>query len=172
MVDELRAREANKYLKERKAALSSPEQMYVCTKNAKGEIRVLHRVPVNEADVRALFWKLEGAGLVPFARFTSLEWTGYSGNEAIVNFQETEDSQPKNLEAVEFEYDFEDFISHGHNPKETSLVICWEVRNPEHCQKTRDGTYRATIGQDTVTVLEIKKFPKIEIHPRAEVDFF
>lgn len=172
MVDELHMREANKYLNERKAALNSTEQMYVCTKDAKGEIRVFHRVPVNEADVRALFWKLEGAGLVPFARFTSLEWTGYSGNEAIANFQETVDSQLKILEAVEFEYAFEDFISHGHNPKETSLVICWEVRNPEHYQKTSDGMYHATIGQATVTVLEMKRFPRIEIHRKKEVNFF
>jgi len=172
MVQESHARAAHNRLDEIKATLSSPDQTYVCIKDAKGETRVVHRVPVNEADVRALFWKLEGAGLVPFARFTSLEYAGHLGNEIIATFQETEESRLKIMEPVEFEYAFEDFISHGHNPKETSLVICWEVRNPERCQKTSDGTYQTIIGQDTVTVLEIKGFPKIEIHRKSEVDFF
>jgi len=160
----------SKYLNERKAALSSPEQKYVCAKDAGGEIKVLHRVPENEADVRALFWKLEGAGLVPFARFTSLEHTGSSGIDVIATFQETEDSQLKIMEAVEFEHAFENFILHGHNPKQTSLVICWEVRNQEKLQKISGWAYRAIIGQDIVTVLEMKRFPKIEIHRRTEVD--
>ena len=160
----------SKFLNERKVSLGSPEQKYVCMKDDEGEIRILHRVPQNEEDTRALFWKLEGAGLVPFARFTSLEHTSRYGIDVIATFQETEDSQLKIMEAVEFEHVFENYLVHGHNPKQTSLVICWTVRNPDKLQKIGEWAYRAIIGDDIVNVLEIQKFPKIEIHRKAEVD--
>ena len=158
------------YLNERKNALGSPLQMYVCKKDSRGDMRVVHRVPENEADVRALFWKLEGADLIPFHRFNSLEHTAQSGIDVIATFQETEDSQLKIMEAVEFELAFENFIAHGHNPKQTSLVVCWEIRYPERTQKVNDWQHRALIGQDTLTVLVMSKFPGMGIHTRSEVE--
>jgi hypothetical protein len=157
-------------LTKRKTALESTEQKYVCIKDSSGNLRVLHRVPENEHDTCALFWKLEGANLIPLTRFITLEHTNQKGMDAIATFQVSEDSQLKIMEAVEFEPYFERFEIQGHNPKQTSLVICWEVRKPDAIQKVNDWSYRAIIGNDVVNVLVIKNFPQIEIHSRSEVE--
>jgi len=83
---------------------------------------------------------LEGTGLLPFEKFTSLEHTSNQGIDVIATFQETEDSQLRILEPIEFEWNYENFIRHGHNPKQTSVIICWEVENPEKLQQINKYT--------------------------------
>lgn len=158
------------FLIQRQNDLSSPEQEFVCvTDTDNGGLQILHRVPKNEQDTLALFWKLEGRGLLPFERFTTLEHTANQGIDVIATFQETEESQLRIMEPVEFEATYERFLRHAHNPKQTSLVICWEVEKPNKLQQLNPYTYRATIGDAIVTVYQIKSFPGIHIRKYTEV---
>jgi hypothetical protein len=117
----------------------------------------------------ALFWKLEALGRIPFAQFTSLEHTSQSGIDVIATFQESEDSQLKIMEAIEFEFRFENYAAHGHNPKQTSLIICWEIRNNSTLEKICDYHYRAEVNGQILSVFEISKFPGIHVKRRAEI---
>lgn len=157
------------FLIKRQNELSSQATELVCTYDSNNEIKVLHRVPKNEQDTLALFWKLEGANLLPFERFSSFEHTANQGIDVIATFQEFEDSQLRILEPVEFEVKYENFLKHGHNPKQTSLIICWEVERPKTLQPINSYTYRATIGDSVITVYEIKNFPDLIIKKYTEV---
>jgi len=157
------------FLIQRQDALNSSEQEVVCSQDPNNELKILHRVPSNENDTLALFWKLEGAGLLPFERFTSLEHTANQGIDVIATFQEAEDSQLRIMEPIEFEATYESFIRHGHNPKQTSVVICWEIENPRKLKQINNCTYRAIIDDSVLTVYEIKNFPKIQIKRFIEI---
>lgn len=152
----------SKFLSERKEALSSPDQEFVFYHD-KNEDLFLHRVPQNEHDTLALFWKLEGMGKVPFYKFKTLEHTNQRGIDVIANFQETEDSEYKYMVAIEFESHFENFKKHEHNPKQTSMIICWEVKNPRAIEKVSEYKYNANFDGDIINVLEIKRFPSITV---------
>lgn len=158
-----------KFLNERKTALNQPDQEYVCITDDEGNLRVIHRVPENEQDSLALFWKLEGAGVLPFAQFLSLEHTNKSGIDVIADFQEEEDSQLQMAAAVEFEHTYENFLAHAHNPRQTSMVVCWRVRNPANLHALNDWSYRGQVGQQVLTVVELQKLPGIAVKRRAEV---
>lgn len=157
------------FLIQRQNALNSADQEVVCYIDSNQEIKIIHRVPNNENDTLALFWKLEGAGLLPFERFTSLEHTANQGIDVIATFQESEDSQLRIMEPIEFESSYENFIRHGHNPKQTSVIICWEVESPKKLQQINQYTYRALVKDSLLTVYEIKNFPKIKIERFIEV---
>ena len=159
-----------KFLNERKIALGKPVQDYVCLCDAtSGEFGLLHRVPENEQDTLALFWKLEGAKALPFAHFVSLEHTNRSGIDVIADYQLEEDGQLQIAEAIEFEYTFENFLAHAHSAKQTSMVICWKVRNPSNLHAINTWAYRAQIGDQIITVLELQKLDCIEIKPGSDV---
>ena len=133
------------YLIKRQSDLSSPNLEFVCVLDNDDELRVLHRVPENEQDTLALFWKLEGGELLPFERFTTLEHTANQGIDVIATFQESEESPLRIMEPIEFEVKYENFLRHAHNPKQTSLVICWEVERPKALKRLNPYTFRATI---------------------------
>lgn len=151
-------REKSIILNERKTKLNDPFQKYVYYKE-----KFLHRLPKNEHDTLALFWKLEGMGALPFSEFHSLEHTNQSGVDVIANYQEEEVGEKKFFVAVEFESSFEEYLEHGHNPAQTSLIICWEIKNPDKLEKLKDYKYRATIQDVSIDVIEIKSFPDIEV---------
>jgi hypothetical protein len=159
-----------KFLNERKMALNSPLQEYVCVDTQEGEI-VLHRKPENESDTLALFWKLEALSRVPFVQFVSLEHTAQSGIDVIATFQESDESQIRIMEAVEFEYKFENYLLHGHNPKQTSLIICWEIRDNSRLHKIADYHYRAEVGGQILPVFEISKFPGVRLKKRSDLQW-
>jgi len=158
-----------KFLNERKMALNRPDQQYVCITDDEGNPRVIHRVPENEQDTLALFWKLEGAGVLPFAQFLSLEHTNKSGIDVIADFQEEEDSQLQIAAAVEFEHTYENFLAHAHNARQTSMVVCWKVRNPANLHALNDWSYNGQVGQQVLIVVELQKLPGIAVKRRAEV---
>ena len=157
------------FLIKRQNDLSSPNIEFVCISDEDNEFRVLHRVPENEQDTLALFWKLEGGGLLPFERFTTLEHTANQGIDVIATFQESEESPLRIMEPIEFEAKYENFLRHAHNPKQTSLVICWEVERPKALQQLNPYTFRATIEDAVLTVYAIQNFPKILIKKYDEV---
>lgn len=154
-------------LNKRKKELNSPGQEFVVVENGEEGMRVVHRVPNNEHDTLALFWKLEGMKLIPYEKFDTLEHTNQSGIDVIANYQEFEDSQMRLMEAVEFEFRFENF---NHNPKQTGIVVCWEVKFPNRHQKVNNYTYRGQIGTDVFTVSEIRNYPGIKIARRSNIE--
>ena len=150
-------KEKSLVLNERKMKLNESSQKYVYYKG-----KFLHRLPNNEHDTLALFWKLEGMGVLPF-EFHSLEHTNQSGVDVIANYQEEEISEKKLFVAVEFEPYFERYVEQDHNPHQTSLIVCWEIKNPDKLEKLKDYKYRVTIQGVSIDILEIKSFPGIEI---------
>lgn len=148
-------------LNERKTELNNPKQEFVYYKD-----ELLHRVPNNEQDTLALFWKLEGLKALPFHEFRSLEHTNQTGIDVIANYQEEDIGEKKICAAIEFEHTFENYIEHGHNPSQTSLIICWQIKNPKKLEKLNQYKYRTTLEGKSVEIIEIKSFPGIEIKER------
>jgi hypothetical protein len=111
----------------RKQALESPEQRWVYwTDPGRQERRFIHREPENEQDTLAVLWKLEALRGLPFTKFESLEHGG-TGADIIAHFRESEDSNPERFVTIEAEYMFSNYKSHGHNPSQMPVVICWDV---------------------------------------------
>jgi hypothetical protein len=156
-------------LRERQAALSEKEQEYVCVANGEG-LKVLHKVPDAEHDTLALFWKLESLQLLPFAKFVSLEHTAQAGIDVIATYQIDEQSTINQFVSIEFEYAFSNFIKHGHNPKQTSMIICWVVDKQKEVQKISEFFYRYNIDGLSIPVYEIKNFPNLQMKSFNEID--
>jgi len=156
-------------LLERQAALSDKDQEYVCVEN-ENEIHVIHKVPASEHDTLALFWKLESFKILPFAKFVTLEHTAQAGIDVIATYQIDEQSTLNQFVSIEFEYEFSNFIKHRHNPKQTSMIICWSVDKPKELQKINDYFYRYNIEGLSIPVYEIKNFPKLIIKTYNEID--
>lgn len=157
-------------LRDRQVALSNKEQEYVCIQQA-DDIKVLHKVPGRaEQDTLAVFWKLEALGLLPFAKFITLEHTAQSGIDVIATYLIDEQSTIKQFESIEFEFAFSNFIKHGHNPKQTSMIICWVVDKPKELLKVNEYFYRYNVEGLSIPVYEIKSFPGIVIKKFDEID--
>jgi len=98
-----------------------------------------------------------------------LEHTNKSGIDVIADYQLEEDGQLRIAEAIEFEHAYENFLAHAHSAKQTSMVICWKVRNPSNLHAINTWAYRAQIGDQIITVLELQKLDCIEIKPGSDV---
>lgn len=163
-----RQKQKVKSLDERKEALNSPVQKFVFLKE---EGTLLHRVPENEHDALALLWKLEGAGAIPVEKFESLEHTAQEGIDIISNFRLGEDSDLQQLIPVEVEDTFEEYFDHGHNPNHTSVIICWEMDNPDALNLEGTETpwlmyYNA--ANRKIPILIMSKFDSIEVKTRTD----
>ncbi len=85
--------------------------------------------PAGEYEVAAILWKLESLpdGL-PFKKFETVAYPGISkGLDLLVNYQEDETSEYKNLAYVELERRFSSFFTHKHNAKQASALVCWTI---------------------------------------------
>jgi hypothetical protein len=156
-------------LRDRQSALSHKDQEYVCIMNGE-DIKVIHKVPDCEHDTLALFWKLESNQILPFAKFVTLEHTAQAGIDVIATYQIDEQSTMNQFVSIEFEFAFSNFIKHGHNPKQTSMIICWEVDKPKELQKINEYFYRYNIDGLSIPVYEIKNFSNILIKKFNEID--
>lgn len=156
-------------VRERQLALSDKDQEYVCIEED-SLIRVLHRVPNAEHDTLALFWKLESLKILPFEKFITLEHTNQAGIDIIASYQIDEQSTINQFVSIEFEYAFSNFIKHGHNPKQTSMIICWYIDKPKDLQKINEYFYRYNINGLSIPVYEIRSFPDIKIKRYNEID--
>lgn len=156
-------------LRKRQTALSDKDQEYVCVE-INSEIKVLHKAPRAEQDTLALFWKLEALELVPFAKFITLEHTAREGIDVIATYLIDDQSTIKQFESIEFEFNFSNYIVHGHNPKQTSMIICWAVDKPRELHKVNEYFYRYNLEGLSIPVYEIKNFPGLIIKKYSEVD--
>jgi hypothetical protein len=156
-------------LRVRQEALSDKDQEYVCIEY-NDEIHAIHKAPASEHDTLALFWKLESFQILPFAKFITLEHTAQAGIDVIATYQIDEQSTLNQFVSIEFEFAFGNFIRHGHNPKQTSMIICWTVDKPKELQKINEYFYRYNIDGLSIPVYEIKNFPKLLIRTYNEID--
>jgi len=132
---------------------------------------VLMNIPTAETGTVALFHILEGRGGLPFDFFRTRSWTPKVGIDAIADFRLTSGELLQEHTPVEFEYLFDNYITHKHEPEHTHLIICWTVRdgsqrNPR-LARHRLGrgwlwNYRSENGIE-VPVAEIRHFPDLTI---------
>lgn len=146
----------------RKTALESPEQQYVCCSETG---RLLHRVPDNEKDTLALLWKLEALQTMPFDFFQTVEHTNIEGIDILANVREEADGHTHRLIPIEVECFFENYIPHSHNPRQTDMIICWQIEDAELLEKSQEKKYLFfyKVGDKRVPVYEIRSFPSISV---------
>lgn len=154
---------------ERQKLLSNPNQEYVCV-NKNNKILILHRLPdKSEIHTLAVFWKLESLEMLPFENFITWEHTKKEGIDVIASFQLDDESSLENFVPIEFEAIFENYIKHGHNPKQTKCIICWEIKNKTELRKINDFHFFYDIENSSIPVYEIKSFPGIIIKRYSEL---
>jgi len=156
-------------VRQRQSKLTSPDQEYVClSKN--GANRVIHKVPDrSEHDTLALFWKLEALDMLPFAKFITWEHTKQEGIDVIASFQIDEESSLENFVPIEFEFRFENYISHGHNPKQTACIVCWTTEKSKKLRKVSDYLYWYDVEMKSIPVYEIQSFPNIAVRKYSDI---
>lgn len=158
-----------KAVRERQEKLSNPNQEYVCIEKDSTSL-ILHRVPdKSEMHTLAIFWKLEALDMLPFENFITWEHTKKDGIDVIASFQIDDESSLENFVPIEFEAVFENFIAHGHNPKQTKCIICWEIENKSKLRKINDYNFYYDIENCSIPVYEIKSFPGVLIKRYAEL---
>jgi hypothetical protein len=147
-------------LDNRRDVLQKADQKYVYHNNNK-----IHRVPTNEHDTLALLWKLEGAKVLPFDHFISLEHTPQAGIDIIAEYRETNISQTKLFAPIEVEYIFENFILHRHSVQQVEAIICWDINDEVDCRKDDKKTYKYynRINGQEVPIFVLSKIENIDI---------
>ncbi len=134
-------------------------------------MKLLQKVPdKSEIDTLAIFWKLEALDLLPFAKFVTWEHTNKDGIDVIASFQIDDESASENFVPVEFEYSFENFMSHGHNPKQTKCTICWMIQNPSILRKINEYLYFYDAEGVSIPVYQIEQFPGLQKVRYPELD--
>ena len=89
---------------------------------------VLLNEPKSELGVIALFSMIEALGLLPFERFNLREVTPTGrGIDALADFQIHPNEQVTILGALEFEFKYVNFVTHGHERPQVELIVCWEL---------------------------------------------
>jgi len=156
-------------VRKRQSDLCKPIQEYACVKVV-DEIKLLHRVPdKSEMHTLCIFWKLEALGKLPFENFITWEHTKKDGIDVIASFQIDDESSLENFVPIEFEAEFENYINHGHNPKQTKCIVCWKINNKSALRKINEYLYYYDISGASIPVYEIKSFPEILIKQYSEV---
>jgi hypothetical protein len=161
-------------LVEDKRLIDRPDQNWVVFDKG-GELNVLIREPINEAEVNALIWKLETLRALPFETFATLAYIGAGqGPDLLVNFQEDKTSEPFRSAIIEVENNFYNYKTHGHTPSQYPKVICWDV--PASGRKAKinktQKAYKFTLTTDEyqVHIYAIKYMDGIKVISRQELE--
>jgi hypothetical protein len=161
-------------LVEDKRLIERPDQNWVVFDKG-GELNVLIREPINEAEVNALIWKLETLRALPFETFATLAYIGAGqGPDLLVNFQEDKTSEPFRSAIIEVENNFYNYKTHGHTPSQYPKVICWDV--PASGRKAKinktQKAYKFTLTTDEyqVHIYAIKYMDGIKVISRQELE--
>ncbi|MEW6114290.1 MAG: ATP-binding protein [Thermodesulfobacteriota bacterium] len=148
----------------RKRQLERPEQRWVYWTNpTTNERRQLHREPENEQDTLAVLWKLEALGSLPFTMFQSLEHGG-SGADIIAHFRESPEANPERYVTIEAEHVFSNYKTHGHNPSQMPIVVCWDLGKSRKIKlKDTNSSWKfiAEAGDTNVRVYALSRMPNI-----------
>lgn len=130
--------------------------------------RLVYRLPTNENELVSLHQKLEGMGGLPFAHFSSLEYTPKLGIDAIANFKIEATAPSNRLATVEFEYRLENYFSHDHPHEQTDLIVCWDgsgsvPQGTIHRDPARAWLWFLRTGNRIIPVARVKDYPRIDI---------
>lgn len=82
-------------------------------------------VPTSEAGASALLHKLEALGGIPFPKFNTIAWASSDGIDAIADIQFGLNEPVGHLLPIEYEFKFENFLTHQHPHGHVHLVACW-----------------------------------------------
>jgi hypothetical protein len=149
----------------RKQNLERAEQRWVYWTNpANQERRRLHREPENEQDTLAVLWKLEALRALPFANFESLEHGG-SGADIIAHFRESPEANPERFVTIEAEFLFSNYKSHGHNPSQMPIVVCWDLSKNRKIRLRDTNVARKFVAEAedaNVRVYVLSRIPNIQ----------
>ena len=131
--------------------------------------------PNAETGTVALFHIMEGRGVLPLERFQTRSWTPKVGIDVIADFRLAPGELEERHAPVEFEYKFDNYIAHEHEPEHTRLIVCWTTgdESQRNSKLTRHRlsrpwlwNYRSESGID-VPVAEIRKFPGLTVEKRS-----
>jgi len=127
--------------------------------------RRVYRTPRNENELVLLFAKLETLKAIPFA-CDLLEYTAKRGIDAIGHYKLTPNVIEERYAPIEFEKDFESFITHGHPPEQTKLIVCWSADDTQEygLQDTEHGWLKYyPVGPTAIPVVVVSEFPNIQV---------
>lgn len=167
--------ESQKIMNQKKQEFASDDKVYVWHDN-----QLLLGEPESEYDTAALLWKLEGKGVLPFAKFVTLQYPGYQrGIDILVDFQEQPDTEENTCAFVELEKSFSSFLRHGHDVGQVSVTLCWKVdKGKVNLGKITPSTsksykYVYTLSDRSMPVYEISQFPGLFVGTKSEAkDYF
>jgi hypothetical protein len=119
--------------------------------------------PTSEQGTVALFAKLEGMGALPFHCVTRA-WAAASGIDAIADIRVGTDTILSPEAPVEFEFLFQNFISHQHPHDHVKLVVCWRVASNDELESTGASWLRYLVsGNHRIPVAVVSEFPDITV---------
>lgn len=156
-------------MNKKKEEFSSEDKAYVWYKN-----QIVIAEPESEYDTAALLWILEGMGVLPFAKFKTLQYAGYrEGIDMLVNIQEEPDKEEKVCAYAELERAFSNLIKHKHDIGQMTLALCWKADpskiNLGKLDKTKKPfKYVYNWGETSIPVFEISSFPGIFVGTKKE----
>ena len=122
-------------------------------------------VPSNENEVLVLLCKLEALDALPLHEFTLWAYTARTGIDAIATYRIDEIDVPIQLGAIEVEYQYENFFSHGHPPSQVNLLICWDFRGgkvPAELRQLSEYLFEYQKKHSLITVLVLSKIPNLQ----------
>ena len=122
--------------------------------------------PRSEKDVLALYFKLEGAGVLPVASCCVLEHTPARGTDAIGHFRISPADASNQYALIEFEHQFSNFHAHGHSARHVDLIICWNVSEKDSLGSTKHPwlmSYTASDIEKTIPVIILGRIPGLEV---------
>jgi hypothetical protein len=128
--------------------------------------RQLALSPRSELATVALFSKMEGAGILPFDKFYSQEFASGEGIDVLADFKIRSSDVMNTLAPVEFEFSFDNFISHKHPHQHVRMVICWKLgpKGEQLLERTElDWVRMYFVDDSSVPVVVMSALPEVEL---------
>lgn len=156
ILDENKRNDESKELDIRLENISNKKKIYV-------DNEFYGNIPENEMSVIALFSKLEKSNKLPFYKFESFEFSP-KGIDCIAKYKITQDDVIRTL-PVEFEYQYKNFILHGHPTNHCEIVICWDLgMNPDNQDiENTDFNWLLFSKKSNLKIVLISKFSNIDL---------
>ena len=117
-------------------------------------------VPTSEAGASAILHKLEVLGGIPFPKFNTIAWASSDGIDAIADIQFGLNEPVGHLLPIEYEFKFENFLTHQHPHGHVHLVACWF--RSDLLSKT-DKPWLYTYKDAKFRVLVISEVPDLKV---------
>lgn len=124
---------------------------------------IIGTVPTSEAGAAAILHKLEVLGGIPFPKFNTIAWASSDGIDAIADIQFSLNEPVGHLLPIEYEFKFENFLTHQHPHGHVHLVACWYRSD---LLSNTDKPWLYTYKDAKFKVLVISKVPGLKIVDR------